>query len=365
MGVIASRIIELGHNQIGVAENPLGSNRTKYGNFWDTPKSKNGPYPFFNGKKNGECGWCTEYVIWESAMALKEILGWDYDKIRVWLGMPKNPADNAGAGAPHLYKYMKKWEVEKTKGQPGDYIFFNTSLGTCAHVGRIDSASGGKYKTVEGNKGNRVAYGSYTISKTNKNIYAVIHVPYETIEPKPEPTPEPPEPTGTTYKVVTKYQHLEVRKEPTTKSADIGDLAKGSTFTSSVVVKGESVHGCDAWVKVDKGYANGYYLSPTPVVKEEPKPEEPTPVVVEPPKPVVYPKYKVKTVTGEWLALRVAPKTGAVLIERMPYGSEVELIDTVSGEKVYGSNEWARVRYTAKNGTVFIGYCIKSRLKKV
>ena len=98
--------------------------------------------------------------------------------------------------------------------------------------------------------------------------------------------------------------------------------------------------------------------------KEELKPEEPTPVVIEPPKPVVYPKYKVKTVTGEWLALRVAPKTGAVLIERMPYGSEVELIDTVSGEKVYGSNEWARVRYTAKNGTVFIGYCIKSRLKK-
>ena len=359
MGKIVSAISALGKKQIGYAESPLGSNKTKYGVLWDTPKSKGGPYPFFNGKKNGQCGWCCFYVLWEIAMVLKDILGWTYDQIRVWLGMPKNPADNCGAGCPWLYKYFKAkgWEVDKKKGVQGDIIFFNTSAGKCTHVGRIESVlSGGKYKYIGGNQSNKVSY--KTISMTSSDLYAVIHIPYETIEPKPDPS-------AVTYTVVTKYQHLEVRKEPTTKSEDVGDLAKGSTFTSSVVVKGESVHGCDAWVKVDKGYANGYYLSPTPVIKGEPKPEEPTPVVVEPPKPVVYPKYKVKTVTGEWLALRVAPKTGAVLIERMPYGSEVELIDTVSGEKVYGSNEWARVRYTAKNGTVFIGYCIKSRLKKV
>ena len=357
MGVIVSHIIALGHDQIGYAENPLGSNRTKYGNFWDTPKSKNGPYPFFNGKKNGECGWCCEYTIWESAMALQKILGWDYDKIRVWLGMPKNPADNCGAGAPHLYKYMKKWEVDKTKGQPGDYIFFNTKLGKCAHVGRIEEVSGGKYKTVEGNKSNKVAYGSYSINSSS--IFAVIHVPYETIEP----SPEPPTPTGTTYKVATKYQPLTVRKEPTTKSENVGELPKGSTFTSSEVVKGEDVKGCDAWVKVDKGYANGYYLSPTPVIEAEPTPEPmPIPEPVKP-EPVIQ-KYKVKTVTGEWLALRVAPNTKSVLIVRMDYGAEVDLIRTITGEKIYGSNEWAYVNYT-KNGRTYTGYCIKSRLKKI
>lgn len=351
MGVIVSRIIAIGHNQIGVAENPLGSNRTKYGNFWDTPKSKNGPYPFFNGKKNGECGWCCEYTIWESAMGIKDILGWDYDRIRVWLGMPKNPADNCGAGAPHLYKYMKKWEVDKTKGQPGDYIFFNTSLGTCAHVGRIESVSGGKYKTVEGNKGNKVAYGSYTISATNKNIYAVIHVPYETIEPSPEPT-------GTTYTVATKYQHLEIRKEPTTKSEDIGDLAKGSTFTSSVVVKGESVHGCDAWVGVDGGYANGYYLSPTPAYEAEPTPDPLPHPEPEPPKPVAQ-TYKVKTNTGAPLALRAAPNTKAACIVWMPNKSEVTVSNFVTGQEIGGCDQWARTTYKGRSG-----YCLSKYLTK-
>ena len=276
MGKIVSAISALGKKQIGYAESPLGSNKTKYGVLWDTPKSKNGPYPFFNGKKNGQCGWCCLYVLWEIAMVLKDILGWSYDQIRVWLGMPKNPADNCGAGCPWLYKYFKakKWEVDKKKGVQGDIIFFNTSAGKCTHVGRIESVlSGGKYKYIGGNQSNKVSY--KTISMTSSDLYAVIHIPYETIEPKEEPVEQ------------------------------------------------------------------------TPV-----KPEPVTPV---------YPKYKVHTVTGDWLALRIAPNTKGVLVSRMPQGSEVELISTVKGEKVYGSNEWAQVKYLK---TSQCGYCIKSRLKK-
>ena len=97
---------------------------------------------------------------------------------------------------------------------------------------------------------------------------------------------------------------------------------------------------------------------------EEVKPEPmPIPEPVKP-QPVVYPKYKVKTVTGEWLALRVAPNTKSVLIVRMDYGAKVDLVRTVAGEKIYGSNEWAYVNYT-KNGRTYTGYCIKSRLKKI
>jgi len=352
MGAIVSRIIAIGKNQIGVAENPLGSNRTKYGVFWDTPKSKNGPYPWFNGKKNGECGWCCMYSLWESTMGIKDILGWDYDKIRVWLGLPKNPADNAGAGAPHLYKYFKAkgWEIDKTKGQPGDYIFFNTSLGKCSHVGRIDSISGGKYKTVEGNKSNKVGQGTYTISNTNGNIYAVIHIPYETIEPAPDPS-------QVTYTVATKYQPLTLRKEPTTKSDAIGELAKGSTFTSSTVVKGEDVKGCDAWVEVNSGYANGYYLSPTPVVTDpEPDPlPHPEP---EPPKPVIQ-TYKIKTNTGASLALRAAPNTKAACIVWMPNKSEVTVSGFVTGQKIGSCDQWARTTYKGKSG-----YCLSKYLTK-
>lgn len=95
----------------------------------------------------------------------------------------------------------------------------------------------------------------------------------------------------------------------------------------------------------------------------EPKEETPveqTPVKPEPITPV-YPKYKVHTVTGDWLALRIAPNTKGVLVSRMPQGSDVELLNTVKGEKVYGSNEWAYVKYLK---TSQCGYCIKSRLKK-
>ena len=241
MGKIVSAIIALGKNQIGYAESPLGSNRTKYGNLWDTPKSKNGPYPFFNGKKNGACGWCCLYVLWEIAMVLKGLLGWDYDKIRVWLGMPKNPADNCGAGCPYLYQYFKAkgWEVDKKKGQAGDIIFFNTSLGECAHVGRIDSVSNGKYTTVEGNKSNKVAYGSYAIGSAN--IYAVIHIPYETIEPAPEPTPTP----SNQYKVVNIKSFLAIRNTPEARADDKNKV--GELYNDTIVTVIETSNG---WAKI-------------------------------------------------------------------------------------------------------------------
>ena len=281
MSVMRDKVINLAQRQVGYKESPLGSNKTKYGVYFDTPKSKGGPYPWFCGKKNGEM-WCAVFVCW--LFCQNEILG--PDKARTFLGIPK-PAENYAAACGWLWTYLsrRKFYTDKKSGQAGDIIFFNTKdskgkIVKCGHVGIIEKVDDKKYYTIEGNKSNQVKRCSY--SKTSSSIYGLMR---------------------------------------------------------------------PAWSEIDP--------------KEEAKPEEPTPVVIEPPKPVVYPKYKVKTVTGEWLALRVAPKTGAVLIERMPYGSEVELIDTVSGEKVYGSNEWARVRYTAKNGTVFIGYCIKSRLKKV
>ena len=259
MGKIVSAISALGKKQIGYAESPLGSNKTKYGVLWDTPKSKNGPYPFFNGKKNGQCGWCCLYVLWEIAMVLKDILGWSYDKIRVWLGMPKNPADNCGAGCPWLYKYFKEkgWEVDKKKGVQGDIIFFNTSAGKCTHVGRIESVlSGGKYKYIGGNQSNKVSY--KTISMTSSNLYAVIHIPYETIEPKKETpveqTPVKPEPitpakpTTTKYKVRTNNKGtLALRCAPNTNAQLIIWLPYDCTVEVDNVVKGATVYGSNQW----------------------------------------------------------------------------------------------------------------------
>lgn len=203
MGYVVNELLKLGKNQIGYAENPLGSNRTKYGNFSDTPKAKNGPYPWYNGKKNGACGWCAIGINWEYMMVLKPLLG-SYDKVRSYLGYPK-PADNCAAGAPQMRDYLvaKFGKVAKDKGQAGDVIFVNTKLGPCGHVGRIVEDLGSKYKTIEYNKGDKVAYGSY--SKTSSSIHTIVHIDFSDIEPKeepkedvkptPDPEPQPVEPT--------------------------------------------------------------------------------------------------------------------------------------------------------------------------
>lgn len=265
MSVMCDKVINLAQRQVGYHEE--GNNWTKYARYFDVEA-----WQWFNGKKQN-VAWCAIFICWLFCQA--EIIG--PKKARVFLGCPA-PKNNCAAGVPYLWQYLKarKWQVDKTKGQKGDIIFFNAK---CSHVGIIEKVDDSKYYTIEGNKSNQVKRCSY--SKTSSTIYGLMRPAWSEIDPKEEPTPEP-----------------------------------------------------------------------------MPKPE---PVK---PEPVVYPKYKVKTVTGEWLALRVAPKRGAVLIVRMDYGAEVDLIRTVPGEKIYGSNEWAYVSYT-KNGRTYQGYCIKSRLKKV
>lgn len=100
-----------------------------------------------------------------------------------------------------------------------------------------------------------------------------------------------PTPTKDTYTVATKYQPLTLRKEPTTKSENIGEVKKGTVFTSTKVVKGEDVKGCNVWVGYQDGYLSGYYLSPTPVLPQEEKPAEP---VASTPETPAYRTYVVK-----------------------------------------------------------------------
>ena len=272
--IMRDKVLNLASRQVGYKESPLGSNKTKYGVYFDTPKSKGGPYPWFNGKKNGQM-WCAVWVCW--LFCQNEILG--PDKAKTFLGIPK-PSENFAAACGWFWTYLsrRKWRVNKSEGEAGDIIFFNTKnekgeLVECGHVGIIYKTDKSRYYTIEGNKKNQVSKCSYY--KTNAAIYGLMRPAWSEIEPKEEPVEQ------------------------------------------------------------------------TPV-----KPEPVTPV---------YPKYKVHTVTGDWLALRIAPNTKGVLVSRMPQGSEVELISTVKGEKVYGSNEWAQVKYLK---TSQCGYCIKSRLKK-
>lgn len=263
MGYVVNELLKLGKNQIGYAESPLGSNRTKYGNFSDTPIAKNGPYPWYNGKKNG-APWCCVGINWEFMMVLKPLLG-SYDKVRSYLGYPK-PADNCAAACPYMYQYLKKkfGEVGKTKGVAGDVIFFNTSS-KCGHVGRIYEVADGKYKTIEYNKGDKVAWGSYSVNSTK--IYAIIHIDFSGIEPKPdpEPTPEPtptptptPQPTTEKYKVKTNGSPLALRCAPNTRAYNIAWMPNKSEITVSGFVTGEKIYGNDQWARATYKGMTGY-----------------------------------------------------------------------------------------------------------
>lgn len=254
---IKEKVIALAQSQIGYKE--TGTNHTKYAQYFDTPKSKGGPYPWFNGKKQG-AAWCAIFVCWLFVMVLRDNLKWTTDAVRVWLGCPKNPADNCAAGCPWFFKYLKgkKWQVDKKAGLPGDIIFFNSS---CSHVGIIEKVDANKYYTIEGNKGNMVKRCSY--SRGSSSIYGIMRPDYDSIEPKPEPTPEPtptptpapeptpkptpiPKPTSKKYKVTAKHG-LNVRRGPGLGYKVVKCLSYGTVVTVYEKKNGWGRIGTSQW----------------------------------------------------------------------------------------------------------------------
>lgn len=259
MGYTVNEMIKLAQSQVGYKE--TGNNHTKYSQYFDTEKSKGGPYPWFNGKKQG-VAWCSIFICWLFVMVLEKTLG-SPDKVRVWMGCPK-PADNCAAGVPYLWQYFKakKWQVDKKSGQPGDIIFFNAA---CSHVGIIEKVDDSKYYTIEGNKSNMVKRCSY--SRGSSTIYGLMRPDYASVdpqpapEPTPAPTPEPqptPKPTTQKYRVKTNGSPLALRCAPHVKSANIVWMPNKSEITVSGFVKGDNIYGNDQWARATYKGKTGY-----------------------------------------------------------------------------------------------------------
>lgn len=182
------KYIELAQSQLGYTEGK--GNVTKYAKYFDTEA-----WQWFNTKKQGT-PYCAIFICW----LFCQLLG--PDKARTFLGCPA-PKNNCAAGVKYLWQYLvaRGWRIDKTKGQKGDIIFFDNN----GHVGTIESVSNGKYITIEGNKGNKVAKGEYAI--TSASISGICRPAWSEIDeqpvPSPTPTPEPaptptPEPQGYT-----------------------------------------------------------------------------------------------------------------------------------------------------------------------
>lgn len=204
------------------------------------------------------------------------------------------------------------WNKCKEKGKintlPSNKIglgVFKVKNGIRHHVGFIVDNSG----TVVEAKGH--AYGTIKSKASDWDEWGKLpHIKYDAAPPVKDQ-----------YTVVTQYQGLTVRKEPTTKSDPIDELAKGSTFISTNIVEGENINGCTAWAGVNGGYVSGYYLSPTPTVPApSPEPDPPSPEPTPEPK-----KYTVKV--GDFLALRTGPSTDYEEKGRLWNGAVVTAIE--------------------------------------
>ena len=162
-------LLELAYSQIGYKE--TGTNITKYAKYFDTKA-----WQWFNTKKQGS-KWCALFICWLYC----QIYGPE-QSLKI-LGCPK-PSQNCAAGVYYFHKYLKAkgYEIsDKTKGQAGDIIFFSEH----SHVGIIYEVKDGKYITIEGNAGDKVAKKSYILK--SKKISAICRV--KTEEPVKDPTP--------------------------------------------------------------------------------------------------------------------------------------------------------------------------------
>ena len=165
-----NEILDLARSQIGYQEG--SGNKTKYAKYFDTEA-----WQWFNTKKQG-AEWCAIFICW----LFCQVMG--SDAARVFLGCPA-PKNNCAAGVKYLNQYMtaKGYKVDKKTGQPGDVIFLNSNK----HVGLIEEVKDDKYITIEGNKSNKVARGSYGVSSST--VYAICRPAYADNVSAPAPAP--------------------------------------------------------------------------------------------------------------------------------------------------------------------------------
>lgn len=177
------KVVEFALSQVGTAENPLGSNRQKYGEMLDKLPwylYKDATHEWIH-KVNGY-DWCTQFVD------ASFISTYTIDKAREMLYRPKY--NNYGAVVKYAFNYFKNngqgFTKEKYTPKVGDVIYFQNSKGL-SHTGIVVAVSSTTVTTVEGNTGDHgwyVAKKSY--SRTSSYIYGYGHPKYD-VAPDPDP----------------------------------------------------------------------------------------------------------------------------------------------------------------------------------
>ena len=246
----AKDLIDYAISQIGTAEDPLGSNKQKYGALIDSTDW----YLYKDGNKtwrhlvNGY-DWCTQFVD-ASFITIFTI-----DKARKMLFRPTY--NNYGAVVKYAFNYFKNagkgFKKEEYSPKAGDVIYFQNSAGL-SHTGIVIDVSSGMVTTVEGNSGKNCWYvAKHTYSKTSSYIYGYGCPDYD--EPDPDPKEMDGFKVGNAYEVICN-DPLMIRKGPGKSYDIVGELKKGDKIVCKALRHDASMN---TWLEHDKGWSCGLY----------------------------------------------------------------------------------------------------------
>lgn len=218
--------------------NAGSGNYTKYARDFDQKYPK-----WYNGKKNG-FAWCDMFVDWCFLTAF------GYEKA---LSLLCQPERSAGAGCTYSLRYFKNKGQFYTKDpQPGDQIFFGTSLDNSTHTGIVESVDKKQVHTIEGNTSDQVARRNYSL--TNSRILGYGRPAYDAAgaaAPVTPATPAAPQTTDVPFRVKISIRNLNIRKGPGTNYSRTGSYTGIGVFT---IVDVQSGQGSDTgWGKLKSG----------------------------------------------------------------------------------------------------------------
>ena len=246
----AAKVIAVAVEQIGYKEkasnaslddktaNAGSANYTKYARDFDQK------YPnWYNGKKNG-FAWCDMFVDWCFLTAF------GYEKALKLLCQPEK---SCGAGCTYSLRYYKnKGQFHTSDPQPGDQIFFGTSLDNSTHTGIVESVDKKQVHTIEGNTSNQVARRNYSL--TNSRILGYGRPAYDAVggeTPATPVEPEKPQEQAVPFLVKVSIRDLNIRKGPGTNYNRTGYYTGIGVFTIVAVQSGQ---GSDSgWGKLKSG----------------------------------------------------------------------------------------------------------------
>lgn len=177
----AEMIVEYALSQIGTTEDPLGSNRQKYGAYLDSTNwylYKDSSGKTWVHKVNGY-DWCTQFH--DAAF----VITFGIDRAREILYRPVY--NNLGAVVKYAYNYDKAAGAVGKEPKKGCSIYFQNKKGL-SHIGIVVDFNDKTVTTVEGNTGKN---GWYVAKKTyNRNdnyIYGYGYPDYKEVKPSDYP----------------------------------------------------------------------------------------------------------------------------------------------------------------------------------